>query len=663
MQMRHWIGGAGGMALLLAGAAAGAHPLDGLTAAEMSETVAILKAAGKTTDDARFPLVELKEPDKAAVLAWQPGQPEPRAVTVNVKEAAGTFEGEVDLAAKKVVSWAPATGETMLLLGEFLGAMDVALANPEMQAGLKKRGLSKDQVLCIPLTAGAFGDPEEQGRRLMKVPCLVSPSGSNFYAKPIEGLFAVIDLNKKEVVRVVDTGVRPVPADAWGYTDAENEARAGALRAIANPAELAQPKGPNFTLDGGLVSWDLWRFRLRVDKRPGVVLSQIEARDGDRWRSVLYQAHLSEVFVPYMDPDQGWYWRTYMDSGEYGFGIFLSPLRKGVDCPAYATFLPAVVPQDNGQPAEIPDAVCIFERSIGDPAWRHYEIFAQSPDKPVPAEGRPWTELVVRSASEVGNYDYLMDYVFQQNGMIRIMVGATGLDIVKGVAATSMSDPTAAADTAHGTLIAPNLVAPNHDHFFNYRLDFDVDGTKNSFVRTGLVREEAPKDLPRRSWWVPKDEVAMSELAGRFKVDPMHPAMYHVMNHGVDSGLGHHPGYMILPENSVAYSPFDFAADPPAKRNAFIEYTFWNTPYAPGERYAGGEYAFQSDGSDSLAAWVQQNRPIHDTDIVTWYSMGFHHVPHMEDWPVMSTSWKGIALMPYNFFDHNPAMTIRNPPS
>jgi primary-amine oxidase len=43
--------------------------------------------------------------------------------------------------------------------------------------------------------------------------------------------------------------------------------------------------------------------------------------------------------------------------------------------------------------------------------------------------------------------------------------------------------------------------------------------------------------------------------------------------------------------------------------------------------------------------------------------MGFHHVPHMEDWPVMSTMWKGITLMPFNFFSHNPAMTIRNPPS
>jgi hypothetical protein len=32
-----------------------------------------------------------------------------------------------------------------------------------------------------------------------------------------------------------------------------------------------------------------------------------------------------------------------------------------------------------------------------------------------------------------------------------------------------------------------------------------------------------------------------------------------------------------------------------------------------------------------------------------------------EDWPVMSTMWRGMTLMPYNFFPYNPALTIRNP--
>ena len=119
-------------------AVAQAHPLDGLSGAEMSATVEILNADGKITDAARFPLIELKEPEKAVVLAWQPGQPEPRVVTVNVKEGGQGFKGEVDLAARKVVSWAPAEGEAMLLLEEFLGAMDLALGNPEMQAGARE---------------------------------------------------------------------------------------------------------------------------------------------------------------------------------------------------------------------------------------------------------------------------------------------------------------------------------------------------------------------------------------------------------------------------------------------------------------------------------------------------------------------------------------------
>lgn len=38
-----------------------------------------------------------------------------------------------------------------------------------------------------------------------------------------------------------------------------------------------------------------------------------------------------------------------------------------------------------------------------------------------------------------------------------------------------------------------------------------------------------------------------------------------------------------------------------------------------------------------------------------------NHVPHMEDWPVMSTMWKGITLMPFNFFAANPALSIRAP--
>ena len=484
------------IAAVLAAGAASAHPLDGITAEEYQKVNEILRAAGTADDDTLFPLIELHEPAKADVLAWTEATPLDRKAMVHYTGADGFREALVNVTQGTVESDEPTPGQPMVLFAEFMGAMTAALENPEMIAGLEKRGLAADQAFCLPLTAGNFFTEEYQGTRLMRVPCYQAPEGSNFYAKPIEGLFAVYDLGTREVVRVVDDGAIPLPADPWGYTEAEVAARAP-LRPESHPATLSQPGGANFTLDGSHLEWDIWRLNFRVDKRPGLVVSNIDVKDGDDWRSVIYQAHLSEVFVPYMDPSEGWYWRTYMDSGEYGFGLFLTPLTKGVDCPAYASFLPALIADDFGKPLEIPDAICIFERDVGDPAWRHFEVFAQSPEAPLPAEGRPATELVIRTASEVGNYDYLIDYRLTQSGQINLMIGATGLDAVKGVAAMTMDDPTAEADTEHGTLIAPNLVAANHDHYFNFRIDFDVDQPKNHFGTMDIVPAD-PRQLPPR---------------------------------------------------------------------------------------------------------------------------------------------------------------------
>jgi primary-amine oxidase len=65
-------------AAALATASAAAHPLDGLSPAEITAVVEILKADGKADPDSRYSLIELKEPPKADVLAWKAGDPEDR---------------------------------------------------------------------------------------------------------------------------------------------------------------------------------------------------------------------------------------------------------------------------------------------------------------------------------------------------------------------------------------------------------------------------------------------------------------------------------------------------------------------------------------------------------------------------------------------------------
>jgi primary-amine oxidase len=175
----------------------------------------------------------------------------------------------------------------MILLSEFLGAITGALVNPEMIAGLVARDLIPNEVFCLPLIAGNFFTAEYANSRLMRLPCYKIPEGTNFYAAPIEGLFAVFDLTTANVVEVIDTGVVPIPSEPWGYSEEEVSKRAP-LRPVGNPVRLSQDGSPNYSIEGSHVEWDIWRFNYRVDKRPGLVLSNIDVDDAWTWRSVLY---------------------------------------------------------------------------------------------------------------------------------------------------------------------------------------------------------------------------------------------------------------------------------------------------------------------------------------------------------------------------------------
>mgnify|MGYP000591324819 CR=1 FL=1 len=64
------------------------------------------------------------------------------------------------------------------------------------------------------------------------------------------------------------------------------------------------------------VDWLNWRFHVRPDKRAGMIVSLVQFNDGAIWRDMAYQMNVSEMFVPYMDADYGWYSRTYFDMGE-----------------------------------------------------------------------------------------------------------------------------------------------------------------------------------------------------------------------------------------------------------------------------------------------------------------------------------------------------------
>ncbi|KAL6181952.1 hypothetical protein ACLB2K_048599 [Fragaria x ananassa] len=147
----------------------------------------------------------------------------------------------------------------------------------------------------------------------------------NFYMRPIEGLTVLVDLDAKQVVEISDKGGNiPIPkATNTDYRYSTSQELRRVIR-LVNPISIEQPKGPGFTVeDGHLVKWANWEFHVKPNARAGVIISQARVRDPDTGdlRDVMYKGFPSELFVPYMDPSDGWYFKTYMDAGEYGFGL------------------------------------------------------------------------------------------------------------------------------------------------------------------------------------------------------------------------------------------------------------------------------------------------------------------------------------------------------
>jgi primary-amine oxidase len=60
-----------------------------------------------------------------------------------------------------------------------------------------------------------------------------------------------------------------------------------------------------------------------------------------------------------------------------------------------------------------------------------------------------------------------------------------------------------------------------------------------------------------------------------------------------------------------------------------------------------------------LPGYAAPRRKVTGSDIVLWYTMGFHHAPRPEDWPTLATVWHTVSLVPYGFFDHNPSLDLR----
>lgn len=637
------------------------HPLDPLTIQEINEVHDILVSTPPFASSPSSMVVHslvLDEPDKHLVIRWQQNDPlMPRRAQVILRFKGESYNIIVDIASRRVSYLpVPKSGYPTLTVEDMTSSIWVPFNNLEFNQTIMSRGVRMSDLACLPVSSGWYQSMEDN-RRLIKVQCYSAEGTANFYMRPIEGLTVLVDLDTKDVVEISDVGQNiPIPTSSgtdYRYEVTSKTKQNTNIRPL-NPISIEQPEGPSFEItDNYHVKWAGWDFHLKPDPRAGVIISNAKITDpttGEK-RKVMYKGFTTELFVPYMDPTDGWYFKTYMDAGEYGFGLQAMPLVPLNDCPRNSYYMDGVFVGSNGKPYINKNMVCIFERYAGEIGWRH----AESPITGLDIrEARPKVTLVARMSASVANYDYIMDWEFQTDGLIRIKVGLSGILMVKGTKYTHMNQVKPNEDL-YGTMLSEHTIGVIHDHYVTFYLDMDIDDTDNSFVKVDLTRQmTSPGESPRTSYLKATRNVVKTEKDAQIKLKLYEPSEFHVVNPSKTTRVGNPVGYKVVASGTAA-SLLDHM-DPPQLRAGFTNNQIWVTPYNKSEQWAGGLFIYQNKGEDNLAVWSERDRSIENKDIVLWYTLGFHHIPCQEDFPIMPTVFSTFDLKPVNFFESNPIL-------
>ncbi|MBH8552861.1 primary-amine oxidase [Nostocaceae cyanobacterium CENA357] len=631
------------------------HPLSSLIEAEITTAVSVLKKAKTLSEKAVFPVIALQEPDKNAVINFTSGKLFQRQAFLVVYERSQnkTYEGVVDLQTQKLSSWKEIAGvQPAIVNTEYELANHVVKADPRWRTAMQKRGITDfDQVQISCWAAGILNKQEEtRGSRLCRALSYykgehLRRAGSerwNYYGSPIEGVLATVNLNTGTVSSFIDQGIVPFSKANWDY-DLKS------LRKLLSPLKslrILQPQGASFRINSNEISWQGWKFRYLMHPREGLILYLVNYNDGEKIRPVLYRASLSEMVVPYGDPDPTWSFRNAFDVGEYNFGSLATRMELGKEIPENGLLLDAVLANEQGEPFVRQGIVGIYERDRG-MLWKHYEYNTQRNDV------RRSRELVMTMTVAIDNYDYSLNWIFHQDGTLEVENELTGIVLAKGTAAQKQSK------IDYGQLIAENIIGVNHQHFFNYRLDMDVDGQANSVMEMNVQALPMDEKNPLGNAIAVAETPLAKETTAVRDLDLKHSREWMIVSADQKNTLEAAPGYMLMPGGNATFLPVEGSKI--HQKAEFATHHVWVTKYQPDELYAGSDYPNQTQPGQGLPKYISNDESLMGEDIVLWYTMGVTHIPRSEDWPVMPVHRVGFKLVPRGFFPRNPAINLPEP--
>ncbi|MFF4750279.1 copper amine oxidase [Streptomyces sp. NPDC002514] len=397
-------------------------------------------------------------------------------------------------------------------------------------------------------------------------------------------------------------------------------ATAGAGPAAAQPraaAPAAAECSAAYRVEQKLAGGTTWRMCWRYDSKAGLVLDDVSYQPKGEAKpiKVLNSARLGQIHVPYDDGSV-----EYDDLTGFGFAQGLMNLAPG-ECPG-GTIRTVKVPGAWDPQHPNVKGLCTTTRSRG----HAYRMQGDSATKVYQAQGQ---DLLVYTVNQVGWYEYISEWRFQDDGTITMNVGATG----------SLSYEDYDAGDGRGWPIGKGAkaYATSHSHNVFWRLDFGLDGSS----RTKVEQYDSAVSAPAHGQEAPTAKTTRTTVTKELAGDYRAYRWWRVVSATGKNKDGHARSYEIVPGATTKY---------PGR--SFTKHDLYFTEYNKCEQFASNNTgACPAGAGKSVDKWVNGQTLTHP---VAWVNVGFHHIARDEDQQPMPVHWQGFSIAPRDVTAMNP---------
>jgi len=289
----------------------------------------------------------------------------------------------------------------------------------------------------------------------------------------------------------------------------------------------------------------------------------------------------------------------------------------------------------------------LFEFDASYPIRRH----SFSPSAPHTSVAKN-IHFVMRTVATVGNYDFLIDYSFFYDGGIEVSSRFSGY-----IAAAYWEN-----QPEYGFHIHDFLSGSSHDHTLNFKVDLDINGRKNSvqkleFVPTSTAypwsQGRVYNTFKAERSWVADESESMINWAENDN------ALYAIVNRDTPNPYGEYPGYRIkrsagtihLTQTNSTYT---------GKTGAPVTHDFYVTQQKDTEPRAADAYnQFSRDDPLVNFGTFFDDESLDQEDLVLWFNLGMHHLPHTGDLPntMFSSAHSAMRFEPFNYLVGDPSVS------